>query len=88
MLRQYDICVFSWPVHAQGKARLAGNGRALAKSRNAALGVNRPTLRASLWCFATALQGLARVAAIPGALRLAAKHHREAEAVNIVLTVH
>ena len=40
---------------------------------------DRPTLRASLWCSAAALQCLTREQTIACALRLAAKHHRDAE---------
>ena len=58
---------------------------ALNKSCNAAMGADRPTLRALLWCPATALQCLTRTQAIACALRLAAKHHRNAETAIIMM---
>ncbi len=47
---------------------------------------DRPTLRALLWCSATALQHLTRTTAIAFALRLLAKHHSNAEPINISLS--
>jgi hypothetical protein len=58
---------------------------ALAKSRNAALDADRPTLRAPLRRPAAALRRLPRAAAIACAARLAAKRLRGAEYVNITL---
>ncbi len=49
------------------------------------MGADRPTLRAFLWCLAAALQCLTRTRAIACALCLAAKHHRNAEPINITL---
>jgi hypothetical protein len=46
------------------------------------MGADRPTLRALLWCSATALQLLARTKAIACKLRLVAKHHSNAEPVG------
>jgi hypothetical protein len=46
---------------------------------------DRPTLRALLWCPATALQRLTRTKAIACALRFVAKHHRSAEPGIIML---
>jgi len=56
----------------------------LNKRRNTVMDADRPTLRALLWCPATALQYLTRTKAIACALRLAAKHHRGAEP-NIIM---
>jgi hypothetical protein len=47
---------------------------------------DRPTLRALLWCSATALQHLTRTMAIACVLCLVAEHHSNAEPVNITLT--
>ncbi len=47
---------------------------------------DRPTLRAQLWCSATALQHLTRTMAIACVLCLVAEHHSNAEPVNITLT--
>jgi len=58
---------------------------ALDKRRNAAIDADRPTLRALLWCPATALQCLTRTMAIACTLRLVAKHHRNAEPGIIML---
>jgi len=60
----------------------------LHKRHNAGMGTDRPTLRAFLWCSATALQCLTRTTAIVGALRLVAKHHRNAEYGNIIMAVY
>ncbi len=57
----------------------------LRKRRNNAMGADRPTLWALLWLPAAALQRLTRTKAIAIALRLAAKHHGNAEPVNIML---
>jgi hypothetical protein len=46
------------------------------------MGADRPTLRALLWCSATALQLLARTKAIACKLRLVAKHHSNAESIK------
>ncbi|OUS16905.1 hypothetical protein A9Q88_05465 [Gammaproteobacteria bacterium 50_400_T64] len=54
----------------------------LRKRHNAGMGADRSTLRALLWCPATALQCLTRTMAIVGTLRLVAKHHRNAESIN------
>jgi len=51
---------------------------ALYKSRNAAMDADSPTLRALLWHSAAAFRRLARATAIPCAVRLAAKRHRNA----------
>ncbi len=53
-----------------------------------AVDVDKLTRRAFLWCPATALQCLTRDTAIACALRLAAKHHRNAESVIITLKEH
>jgi hypothetical protein len=58
---------------------------ALAKRRNAAMDADRPTLRAILWCPAAAVAVLDKDRAIACTLRLAAKHHRNAELGNITL---
>ena len=50
------------------------------------MGPDRPTLRALLWCSATALQHLTRTMAIAYMLRLVAKHHSNAELININLS--
>ena len=47
---------------------------------------DRPTLRALLWCSATALQHLTRTMTIACVLCLVAKHHSNAESVNIIMT--
>ena len=47
---------------------------------------DRPILRALLWCSATALQYLTRTKAIACVPRLVAKHHSNAEPINIALT--
>ncbi len=52
------------------------------------MGADRPTLRALLWCSATALQLLARTKAIACKLRLVAKHHSNAEPVKPILMEH
>ncbi len=52
------------------------------------MGADRPTLRALLWCFATALQLLPRTKAIACKLRLVAKHHSNAEPVKTTLAEH
>jgi hypothetical protein len=52
------------------------------------MGADRPTLRALLWCSATALQLLARTKAIACKLRLVAKHHINAEPVKITWMEH
>ncbi len=52
------------------------------------MGADKLTLRASLWRSAAALQRLTRKPDIAGALRLAAKRHRDAESVIITLTEH
>jgi len=57
----------------------------LRKRRNAAMDVDRPTLRAPLWCLATALQHLTRTMAIACVLCLVAKHHSDAASVIIRL---
>jgi len=49
------------------------------------MGADRPTLRALLWCSATALQHLARTMAIACVLCLVAKHHSNAELINTTL---
>ena len=46
---------------------------------------DRLTFRALLWCSATALQHLTRTMAIAFALRFVAKHHSNAEPINISL---
>ena len=58
----------------------------LCKRRNAAMGPDRPTLRALLWYSATALQYLARTMAIASVLRLVAKHHSIAELINTTVS--
>jgi len=58
----------------------------LYKRRNAVVDADRPTLRALLWCPAAALPCLTRAEAIAYTRRLAAKHHRNAEPINITLT--
>ena len=60
----------------------------LCKRRNAAMGADRPTLRALLWRSATALQLLARTKAIACKLRLVAKHHSNAESIKPILMEH
>jgi hypothetical protein len=69
------------------RARHASQAMAIVLSKrcNAAMGADRPTLRALLWCPAAALQRLTRTMAIACALRLAAKHHRNAEPIIIIL---
>ena len=57
----------------------------LCKRCNAAMDADRPTLRALLWCSATALQHLTRTMAIACVLCLVAKHHSDAAAVIIRL---
>ncbi len=47
---------------------------------------DRPTLRALLWYSATALQHLTRTMAIACVLRLVAKHHSNAEPINMSLS--
>ena len=47
---------------------------------------DRPTLRALLWCSATALQRLTRTMAIACVPCLLAEHHSNTEPVNITLT--
>ncbi len=47
---------------------------------------DRPTLRALLWYSATALQHLTRTMAIAFVLCLVAKHHSNAEPINITLS--
>jgi hypothetical protein len=47
---------------------------------------DKPTLRALLWYSATALQHLTRTMAIAGVLRLVAKHHSNAEPINMRLS--
>ena len=59
--------------------------KVLCKRRHAAMGADRPTLRALLWCPATALQHLTRTMAIAFVLCLVAKHHSNAEPTNINL---
>jgi hypothetical protein len=61
---------------------------ALYKSRNAAMGVDRPTLRALLWRSAAAFRRLIMGKAIVCAPRLAAKRHRNAESAIIMLKDH
>jgi hypothetical protein len=46
---------------------------------------DRPTLRALLWCPATALQHLPRTMAIACVLCLVAEHHSNAVSINITL---
>ena len=46
---------------------------------------DRPTLRALLWCSATALQHLARTMAIAGVRCLVAKHHSNAVSINMTM---
>jgi hypothetical protein len=50
--------------------------------------VDKLTRRASLWCPAAAFQCSTREWAIAFALRLAAKHHRDAESAIITLIEH
>jgi len=50
------------------------------------MGIDKLTHRASPWHPAAALQHLGREPTIPGALRLAAKHHGSAETDNISWT--
>ncbi len=57
----------------------------LSKRRNAAMDADRPTLRALLWCPATALQHLTRTKAIACVLRLVAEHHSNAVSINMTL---
>jgi len=47
------------------------------------MGIDKLTHRASPWYPAAVLQHLGRVTTIPGALRLAAKYHGNAELGNI-----
>ncbi|MFB3117007.1 MAG: hypothetical protein ACE1ZH_05985, partial [Gammaproteobacteria bacterium] len=47
------------------------------------MGIDKLTHRASPWYPATALQQLGKGTTIPGALRLVAKHHGNAETDNI-----
>ena len=47
---------------------------------------DRPTRRALLCCSATALQHLTRTIAIARVLRLVAKHHSNAEPINMRLS--
>jgi hypothetical protein len=49
------------------------------------MGADKPTRRALLWCLAATLQRVARTTALPGAQRLAAKHHSNAGYVIIRL---
>ncbi len=58
----------------------------LRKRRNAAMDTDRPTLRALLWCSATALQHLTRTIAIAFVLCLVAKHHSNAEPIYLTLS--
>ena len=57
----------------------------LRKRRNAAMNVDRSTLRVSLWRFDTALQHLARTMAIVCVLCLVSKHHSGTEPMNRTL---
>ena len=50
------------------------------------MGPDRPTLRALLWCSATALQHLTRTMAIACVPCLVAKHHSIAELTNTTLS--
>jgi len=52
------------------------------------MGADKPTRRVFLWCPAATLQRLQRTKAIPYALRLAAKHHRNTELAIIMLKEH
>jgi len=85
---QPDNYEFSWSVSVQGKARTAVNGGTLYKRRNAALGADRPTLRALLWRCAAAFPCLPRVKAIAYARRLEAQRRRNAEPAIIKLKDH
>jgi hypothetical protein len=58
----------------------------LCKRRNAAMDADRSTLRVLLWYSATALQRLTRTMAIACVLRLVAKHHSNAEPINMSLS--
>jgi hypothetical protein len=49
------------------------------------MGADRPTLRALLWCSTTALQHLTRTMAIACVLCIVAKHHSNAELINMTL---
>ncbi|PCH64468.1 MAG: hypothetical protein COC09_02480 [Gammaproteobacteria bacterium] len=57
----------------------------LSKRGNAAMGADRSTLRALLWCPATALQHLTRTQAIACVLCLVVEHHSSAVSINIAL---
>jgi len=65
--------------------RACGCLLSISKRRNTDMGADKPTLRASLWFPATALQRLTRTTAIACALRLVAKNHRLAEHGKITL---
>jgi hypothetical protein len=60
----------------------------LCKRCNAAISVDRPTLRALPVVFRSGVAVLAKEPAIACALRLAAKHHRNAEFYNHSLKEH
>jgi len=52
------------------------------------MSADRPTLRALLWCPATALQHLTRTMAIACVLCRVTEHHSSAVPVNITWTVY
>jgi hypothetical protein len=85
---QPDNYGFSWLVYVHGKARLEGNGRTLAKRRNAVRGRRQANPKGAPVLSRCRVAVLDKGAAIAFALRLAAKHHRNAESKIIMLKDH
>ena len=97
---RHDNCEFSWLVYGHGKARLAGNGRSLGKRRNAVRERKQANPKGVPVVSRSRVAALDKGAARDGpaseasalglacTLRLAAKHHRDAESVIIMSKEH
>jgi len=88
VLYQHSNYGFSqlWGVH--GKARLAGNGYSIDKRRNADRGRSKADPQGVPVVFCSRVAVLTNGAAIAFGLRLAAKHHRNAEPAITMLIEH
>ncbi len=75
-------------VGALGEATLQAMAIPLARGATQSVGVDKLTRRAFLWRLAVVFQRSTREWPLHFALRLTAKHHRDAESVIIILIEH
>jgi len=88
VLYQHNNVEFSQLWGVRGKARLEGNGCSIDKRCNAVRGRPKADPQGVPVVSRSRVPALANGAAIAFALCLAAKHHRNAESVIIVLIEH